>query len=125
MSASGRITVTRTDADDVGQRRILIDVDGKRVAQLAAGDTVTTPVAPGRHRVRADNTMFRKALEVDVAPGEDVRFAAANRPGFMSWMIFVLGAGPLYLRFVREANDVRASEPDGSKPAPDGGPAPG
>ncbi|MBL8111397.1 MAG: hypothetical protein JNK60_00810 [Acidobacteria bacterium] len=101
MSPSGRITVTRTDADDVGQRRIVIDVDGDRVAQLAVGDTVVRDVPPGRHRVKADNTMFRKSLEIEVAPGEEVKLAAANRPGFMSWMIFVLGAGPLYLRFQR------------------------
>ncbi len=100
--AEGRITVTRTDEDDVGgPRHILVRIDDGPDIRLAAGQTLSRPLAPGAHRVRADNTLFRKTLEFDLAPGEHVRFGTANLEGFLTWLVWVLGTGPLYLRFER------------------------
>ena len=60
-------------------------------------------VAPGRHRVEVWNTLVRKRLDVDLAPGEHARFSTANRAGFGAWMIALLGVGPIYVTLEREA----------------------
>jgi hypothetical protein len=98
-----RITVSRTSPEDVGFREIFVSVDGSENAVLEPGDSTTREVEPGRHRVRAHNTLFRKTHEIDVKPGEHVRFIAVNRAGFGTFgPMAVLGAGLLYLRFERE-----------------------
>jgi hypothetical protein len=97
-----RITVTRPVAGDVGFREIYVSVDGGRNAILAPGDSTTSEIEPGRHRVRAHNTLFRKTHEIEVRPGEHVHFVAVNRPGIGTFgPMAVLGAGLLYLTFKR------------------------
>ena len=97
------ITVSRTSPDDVGVREIFVSVDGKEVAILAAGDTVTHELPAGPHRIRAHNTLFWKTHDVVLQPGEHARFTAVNRGGWGTFgFLMVLGAAPLYLTFERE-----------------------
>ena len=97
------ITVSRTSSDDVGVREIFVSVDGKEVAILAAGDTVTHELPAGPHRIRAHNTLFWKTHDVVLQPGEHARFTAVNRGGWGTFgFLMVLGAAPLYLTFERE-----------------------
>ena len=97
------ITISRTSPDDVKQRQILVDLDGERFATLLYGKTVTRNVAPGRHRMRVDNTWNWKNIEFDLAPGEHARFRAVSRPGRFTWvLIAALGAGPMYVSVERE-----------------------
>ena len=106
------ITITRKSPKDVRVRQIYISVDGRTVGELLFGDSVTTEVEPGRHRLRANNTLVWKTLECDLQPGEHARYSVVNRPGFLSFvMLSLLGGGPIYLSFEREPD---ASEP----PAP-------
>ena len=80
-------------------------MDGERIAVLEFGDTVTRDVPPGRHVFRAHNTLVWKTVACDVNPGEHVRFNAVNKPGFGTYaMLGLLGTGPLYLTFEREAD---------------------
>ena len=98
-----RITVSRQSKDDMGQREIFVSLDGEELAILRHGETVTRDVAPGRHHLRAHNTLFRKAVDVDLAADEDVRFTVVNKAGWGTYgLASVLGAGPIYLRFERE-----------------------
>ena len=66
---------------------------------------ITRQVAPGRHVVKASNTLFRRTREVDLAPGETAEFLGINRPGGgamgMSILMAVLGVGALTLEFDR------------------------
>ena len=100
------ITVTRTSADDVGVREIFVSVDGKEVAILGYGDTITHELPAGPHRIRAHNTLFWKTHDVVLQPGEHARFTAINRAGWATFgFLMVLGAAPLYLTFERERDE--------------------
>ena len=96
------VTVTRTSESDFKSRQLIVWIDGERVATLLWGDSITTELQPGRHRVRVSNTLVWKTLVFDLAPGEQVFFEAINRtgPGTLL-MLVVFGAGPLYLTLQR------------------------
>jgi hypothetical protein len=100
------ITVRRKSRQDVGYRDIYVDLDGEQIAILHAGDEVTRDVRPGRHRLKAHNTLFRKALDVTLAPGEHATFTVINKAGFGTYSVlaFFLGGGPLYLSLERETS---------------------
>ena len=101
--AQATITITRRSAQDVRQRQIYISMDGESMAELLFGQTVTRAVAPGRHRLRANNTLVWKTIDCDLQPGEHARFTAVNRPGFGTYaLLSLLGTGPIYLTFERE-----------------------
>ena len=101
-----QITIARESPDDVGFREIFVSLDGKPLAILRNGETFTTDVASGAHRVRAHNTLFWKTHDVVLQPGEHARFIAINRAGFgtFGFMVF-LGASPVYLTFERVAGE--------------------
>ena len=99
-----RITIARTHPDDVRTRQIIVSADGTHVGELLFGQSVTTTTTPGKHRLRAHNTLFWKTLEVDLAPGEEARFVVINRAGKGTFsLLSLLGVGPLYLTFERDA----------------------
>jgi hypothetical protein len=101
--ADSQITVSRTSADDVQQRQVIVKLDGKRVAELMYGQTVSLKVPPGHHRLRADNTWNWKTLEFDLAPGEHAKFRTKSRAGRLTWfLVAILGAGPMYTLLERE-----------------------
>jgi hypothetical protein len=78
-------------------------VDGEELAILRQGESATRDVDAGPHRLRAHNTLFRKVLEVTLAPDEDAHFTVVNRPGWGTYTLMTfLGAGPLYLTFTRD-----------------------
>ena len=106
---SARITVVRKQPNDVGDRQIVVSLDGEPLGTLLFGHTLTREVAPGAHRMRAHNTLFWKVLDFDLRPGEQARFIAVNRSGPGTyWLLGLLGVGPLYLTFEREEADVTA-----------------
>ena len=97
------ITITRRSPDDVRQRQVFVSVDGQPFASLLFGETHTGEVPVGPHRIRAHNTLVWKTVDVDVKPGDDVRFRIVNRPGFGTYaLLSLLGTGPIYLTFERE-----------------------
>jgi hypothetical protein len=103
-AAGARITITRKDSKDVGDRQIVVSVDGEPLATLLFGAEASREVAPGEHRLRAHNTLFWKTLEVSLAPGEHARFSVVNRAGMGTYSLLgLLGVGPLYLRFERQS----------------------
>jgi len=97
-----RVTVTRTEPNDVRDRQIVLSMDGEPLGTLLYGQQVAKAVAPGRHRLKAHNTLFWKNIEVDLAAGEDARFVVVNRAGSGTLSLLgILGVGPLYLTFER------------------------
>jgi hypothetical protein len=100
--ASATISITRTSPNDVGVRQIYVAVDGTTVAELLHGQSFTTQVTAGHHRLRANNTLVWKSLECRLEAGEQARFEVINRPGFGTYALLgLLGTGPIYLTFQR------------------------
>lgn len=79
-----------------------MSIDGEELAILRYGDSATRELAAGRHELRAHNTLFRKGVDVELAPDEDAHFTIVNKAGWGTYaMMSVLGAGPLYLTIER------------------------
>jgi hypothetical protein len=110
MNERARITIARKRPEDVRDRQIVVSLDGEALATLLFGDSVTREVGPGEHRLRAHNTLFWKTLDFDLEPRQHARFVAINRAGFGTYSLLgLLGAGPLYLTFEREADPAPSS----------------
>ncbi len=93
-----QITIRRNSPDDIQLRQIIVKLDGKPVAELMYGGTVTIPVTRGRHRLRVDNTWNWKTLDLHIAPGDHLKFLTISRAGRFTWfLVGTLGAGPMYV----------------------------
>jgi hypothetical protein len=107
LGGDSRITIRRDSPEDAGFREIFVSLDGQRLVMLRHGESFTTEVTPGRHRLRAHNTLFWKTHELLLKPGEHARFTAINRAGWATFgLLFFLGAMPIYLTFERETAPV-------------------
>jgi hypothetical protein len=96
------VTVTRTSESDFKSRQLIVWIDGLRVATLLWGDSITTELQPGPHRVCVSNTLVWKTIDFVLQPGEQVFFEAINRTGPGTFlMLIVCGAGPLYVTLKR------------------------
>jgi hypothetical protein len=101
-SVPASVTITRTSDEDLGTRQLIVWIDGGRVATLLWGDSVTSELEPGPHRLRVSNTLLWKTVEFTLAPGEQLFFEAVNRMGPGSVLMTMLfGAGPLYVTLRR------------------------
>jgi hypothetical protein len=93
-----RLTIHRTSKADVRDRQIILSLDGRKIATLMYGQTVTREIPPGPHTLRANNTLVWKTISFEAAPGEDVHFTCVNRaPGSLRYLLFVFGVGPLFV----------------------------
>lgn len=106
-SWTATITVRRQSQEDVGYREIYVSLDDALLTILQHGDAITREIAPGAHRLQANNTLFWKTLDVTLGVGEHASFTAVNRAGFGTYSVLAfffgfLGAGPFYLTFERE-----------------------
>ena len=108
-AGSAWLTLRRTASDDMQERELWASLDGRRIAILLYGDEATFAVAPGRHELLVHNTISRQKAEFEAAPGQHVRFDAANLrgKGFVYWALF-LGAAMMRTRLDRG--------PDGTGP---------
>jgi hypothetical protein len=101
--AEGTITIRRTSPDDVQQRQIIVKLEGESVGELFYGDTISIPVTAGHHRLRVDNTWNWKTLELDIKPGDRLKFQTVSRAGRFTWfLVSMFGAGPIYVSIKRE-----------------------
>jgi hypothetical protein len=115
-SHQATITVSRTSPDDIGLREIFVSLDGKSIAILENGQSVTRTLAPGVHEVRAHNTLIRKRMTLDLEPGEHAKILAVNRAGRFTFSVLaLLGAGPVYLTLER-SDDAPPQHPTGHRP---------
>jgi hypothetical protein len=46
-------------------------------------------IAPGRHRIRAFNTLFSHRMEIDAVPGEHVRLRCTNGMPTAGWLMMI------------------------------------
>jgi hypothetical protein len=91
-----RLTVQRNSKDDIGERHLVVSLDGQKLGYLLFRQSLTRDIEPGHHRLRVHNTLVWKTVEFAVAPGEHARFLACNkmRSGSFS-MLLMIGVGPL------------------------------
>lgn len=97
-AATARLTVERVSQQDVGTRQIVLTLDNEPLATLLYGDRISREIPPGRHRLRAHNTLVWKTIEFDVTAGEHAKFSTVNRAGLGSAaLVALLGVGPLFV----------------------------
>ena len=97
-----RVTVARTADADVRQRQVIVTIDDGQKATLMFGDSVTRDIAPGEHRLKANNTLVTKKVTFTAAPGVHVEFVVTNRAGKLTLgFLSLMGVAPLYLTLER------------------------
>ena len=85
-----QLTVTRNNASDFQDRQVYLYVDGELWGKVKYGKPLTRDIPPGRHHVRAFNTLFSDTLEIDARPGEHVRLKCSNSLGRGGWIMMVI-----------------------------------
>lgn len=99
---SATLTIARQSPNDVGIRQVIVSLDGNPFGVLFNGESITKEVPPGEHRLRLYNTLVWKNIQLDLKPGEHVRFMVTNRAGWGTYaLVATLGVGPIYLTIER------------------------
>lgn len=78
-------------------------IDGVKTERpLKYNMTFTQDLQPGRHKLKAHNTLFGQTVEFDAAPGETVRYKCENglSPGGIV-MVLMMGVAYLKVRLTR------------------------
>lgn len=93
-----QLEITRNHPQDIQDRPVYLWVDGEKwEGVLRYGKTFSRELPPGRHTVKAHNTLFGHAVEFEATAGETVRFRCEN--GLTGGgMVMVLMMGVAYLR---------------------------
>jgi|GEM_PF-1456725 len=93
-----RLTIHRTSPTDVRDRQVIFSLDGERVTELLYGQTFTCEIAPGAHRLRANNTLVWKTIEFLAPAASHVHVTCINRaPRGMFMLVGLFGISPLLL----------------------------
>lgn len=88
------LTVHRPVNPGMGEQYpMTIAIDGRQVALLAPGRSATVELEPGPHRLRVGNTLFRSAIDFEIAAGEQLTFDVLNRRNGATDFFALLGAG--------------------------------
>ena len=90
-----QLTITRNNASDFQDRQVYLYVDGELWGKVRYGRPLSREIPPGRHKVRAFNTLFSDTIEIDARPGEHVRVKCSNtlaRGGFIMMVIWQIAA---------------------------------
>jgi hypothetical protein len=96
------LTVHRTSEEDVKTRQVILSLDGRKIGTLLYGQSLTREIPPGRHSLRANNTLVWRTVEFDAEPGVEVRYRCVNRaPQSLYFMLFIFGVAPLYVTLER------------------------
>lgn len=97
------LTITRNAQRDFQDRQVYLFVDDQPWGKVKYGHAVSGDIAPGRHRVRAFNTLFSHTIEVEALPGEHVRLHCTNGMPTVGWLMMIfLHVTALRVRLERE-----------------------
>lgn len=83
------ILVRRTSPHDFQDRQIYLWIDDEPLGKIRYGEAIKQPTEPGEHTIRVFNTMFTRALTINVAPGEQVRVQCGTGMPAAGWLMMV------------------------------------
>lgn len=100
---TARLVITRDHPQDIQDRPVFLWVDGQKwEGVLKYGKTFSRDLAPGRHTLKANNTLFTHTVEFDAADGEEIRYRCENGlTGGGMVMVLMLGVAYLRVRLTR------------------------
>jgi len=84
-----QLTISRNSGNDFQDRQVYLFVDDEAWGKVKYGRPVTREIEPGRHRVRAFNTLFSHTIEIDAVPGEHVRLRCSNAMPTAGWLMMI------------------------------------
>lgn len=87
---NAQLTVTRNSSSDFQDRQVYLYVDGELWGKVKYNRPITREIPPGRHKVRAFNTLFSHTIEVNAVPGEHVRLQCTNGLAKAGLLTFIL-----------------------------------
>ncbi|MGE3277692.1 MAG: hypothetical protein AB7O67_21460 [Vicinamibacterales bacterium] len=98
------VTVVRDAANDIQDRSVNLWLDGEPWEPIRYGRELTREIAPGRHTLKAHNTLVGDTFDFEARPGEHVRLRCVNQlgGGGMLLMLFI-GVAMLRVRIERVA----------------------
>ena len=102
-----QLTISRRFPDDFQDRQIYLFVDEEPWGKVRYGESITRDIAPGRHRVRAFNTLFSRTVDMDVRPAEHVRLGCGNGFPRAGWLLMLI----LHVTYLRVRLEREPSEP--------------
>jgi hypothetical protein len=85
-----QLTITRNNASDFQDRQVYLYVDGELWGKVKYGKPLSREIPPGRHKVRAFNTLFSDTIEIEARPGEHVKVKCSNCLGKGGWLMMVV-----------------------------------
>lgn len=86
---NAQLTITRHGASDFQDRQVYLFVDEQPWGKVRYGKAVSREIPPGRHHVRAFNTLFSHTLQIDARPGEHVRLHCTNGMPSVGWLMMI------------------------------------
>ena len=87
---NAQLTVVRNSSNDFQDRQVYLYVDGEEWGKVRYGRPLTRDIPPGRHKVRAFNTLFSHTIEIDALPGEHIRLKCTNGLARGGWIMMVI-----------------------------------
>jgi len=98
-----QLTISRHSSNDFQDRQVYLFVDDEPWGKVKYGRPMTREIEPGRHRIRAFNTLFSHTIEIDAVPGEHVRLRCSNAMPTAGWLMMIfLHVTALKVRLERE-----------------------
>jgi hypothetical protein len=103
MPDLAHLVIVRDHPQDIQDRPVYLWIDGEKWdGVLKYGRTFSREMAPGRHIVKASNTLFSTKVEFDATAGETVRFRCENGlTGGGMVMVLMMGVAYLRVRLIR------------------------
>jgi hypothetical protein len=98
MAEHAQLVITRDHPQDVQDRPVYLWIDGEKWdGVLRYGKTFMRELAPGRHTIKASNTLFSTTETFESAAGDTIHYRCEN--GLTSGgMVMVLMMGVAYLK---------------------------
>lgn len=72
------IEIFRDTPEDIQDRWVRLYIDDGPAQILRYGETYRQQVTPGRHRIKAHNTLSKHTLDVDLEAGQTLRIRCHN-----------------------------------------------
>ena len=103
LPSTTRLEIVRDHSQDIQDRPVYLWVDGEKwEGVLRYGATFTRELPPGRHLVKAHNTLFGHTVDFDATAGETVRYRCENGlTGGGMVMVLMMGVAYLRVRLIR------------------------